>query len=132
MAAISACVGENTSVTLTWCPSLDSVLHAFTPSLAERHLDDDVLVDGGQLAAFPNHALGVGRHDLGADRALHQIADRLERRTRVAAFLRHQRRVRGDAVDDPERNKGLDLLDVAGIDEQLHASTSMSGRDRPR
>ena len=32
LAAMSACVGENTSVTLTRSPSLDSVLQARTPA----------------------------------------------------------------------------------------------------
>ena len=77
-AASSACVGEKISVTLTRLPSDDSALQALTPSLRERHLDDDVLVDRGELAPFADHAFGVGGDDLGARRPLHDLADLLE------------------------------------------------------
>ena len=44
----------------------------------ERHLDDDVLVDRGELAPFADHAFGVGGDDLGARRPLDDLADLLE------------------------------------------------------
>ena len=91
--------------------------------LGERHLDDDVLVDGGEVAAFANHAGRVGGHDFGADRSLHGLADLLEDLAVVAALLRQQRRVGGHAVEDAERGERFDVLQVAGVDEQLHADS---------
>ncbi len=65
----------------------------------------------------------IGGDHLGADRALHGLADLLEDRARIARFLRHQRRVGGDAVEDADRGERLDLLQVAGVDKQLHRRT---------
>ena len=40
----------------------------------------------------------------------------------VARLLRQQRRVGRHAVDDAERGERLDVLDVAGVDEELHGA----------
>src|SRR5687767_12610438 len=85
--------------------------------LGEGHLDDDVLVDGGEIAPLAQHARGVGGDDLGADRALHRLADLLEDLPVVAGFLGHQRRVRRHAVENADRGERFDVLQVAGVDE---------------
>ena len=89
-------------------------LHAV---LGERHLDDDVLVDAGEIASLAHHARGVGGHDLGADRALDDLADLLEDLAIVAGLLGQQRRIGRHAVEDAERGERLDLLQVAGVDK---------------
>ena len=110
LAANSACVGEKISVTLTRMPSPDERLGGLDALARERHLHDDVLVDRRELAALGDHAGRVGRDDLGAHRPLHELADLLDDRARVAALLRQQRRIRRDAVDDAERHQRLDVL----------------------
>ena len=86
----------------------------------ERHLDDDVLVDRGEVAAFAKHPLPVGGEHFGADGALHDAADLLHRLAIIAGLLRHQRRVRRHAVDDADVGQRLDFLDVACVYEKLH------------
>ena len=109
-------------------PSPDSALQRLHAVARERHLDDDVLVDLRELAALGDHAGRVGRDDLGAHRALHEPADLLEDRARVAALLRQQRRIGRDAVDDAERHQRFDFLEIAGIDEELHDAHSILRR----
>jgi hypothetical protein len=92
------------------------------PFLGERHLDDDVRVDAGQVAAFADHAGRIGGHDFGADRTLHRGADLLEDRAVITALLGKQRRVGGHPVQDPQVGKGLNLLEVAGVSEEFHVS----------
>ena len=86
----------------------------------ERHFDDDVLVDRGEVAAFAKHALPIGGEDFGTDGALHDVADLLHRLAIVAGLLRHERWVRRHAVDDADVGERLDFLDVACVYEQLH------------
>ena len=93
----------------------------------ERHLDDDVLVNRREVAPFGDHPRVVGRDDLGADRALDDLADVLRDLPRVAALLRHERGIRRDAVDDAERDERLDFLEISGIDEEFHRSTCRLG-----
>src|SRR5687767_4332033 len=85
--------------------------------LGEGHLDDDVLVDGGEIAPLAQHARGVGGDDLGADRAFHRLADLLEDLPIVAGFLGHQRRVRRHAVENADRGERFDVLQIAGVDK---------------
>ena len=66
LAASSAWLAEKHSVTLTMVPSPVSALHALRPSSVSGTLTVDVLGDLGELAAFLQHALVVGRGDLGA------------------------------------------------------------------
>ena len=117
-AASSAWAAEKISVTLTRVPSRRQRLARLDAVPGERHLDDDVLVDLRELAPFAQHALDIGRDDFGAGRPLHDLADPLEDGAVVAAFLRQQRRVGGDAVDDAERHQRFDFLEIARVDEE--------------
>jgi hypothetical protein len=76
-----------------------------------------VLVDRGELAPFAEHAGRVGRDHFGADGALHDLADLLEDLPVVAPFLRHQRRVRRDAVEDADVGERLDVFQIAGVNK---------------
>jgi hypothetical protein len=75
--------------------------------LREGDLDDDVLVDGGEVAPLAHHAGRVGGRYFGAHRALHDVTNLLQDLAVVAALLGEQRRVRRDTVDDAERERGL-------------------------
>ena len=55
----------------------DSALQVFQAVRRQRHLDGDVLGDLGELPAFFEHRLVVGRGGLGADRARDDGADLL-------------------------------------------------------
>jgi hypothetical protein len=102
LAARSACGGEKTSVVLMRIPSDDSVLIALRPPLAD-------------------HGGGLEARDLGADRARgHDGADLAHRLVEVAALLRDEGGVGGDAVEDPPGVGLADLLHVRGIEEYLH------------
>ena len=120
LAASSACAAVKTSVTFTLMPSDDKRLAGLNARLRERHLDDDVLVDLGEVASLAQHAVDVGRHDLRARRPLHDVADALQQRAIVPALLRQQRGIGGDAVDDAERHQCFDFLQIAGVDKELH------------
>src|SRR5690606_5700988 len=92
-------------------------LHALA---RERHLDDHVLVDGGDLASLAHHLVSGGGDHFAAHGTLHDAADLLHDLPGIPARLREQRRVGGGAVDHAERRQRLDVLDVAGIDKQFH------------
>src|SRR5580765_2160959 len=95
-AARSACVGEKTSVTLTFLPSDESALHALTPSF----VNGTFTTMCSSLAAFTDHPVGIGRDNLGAGRSFDDLADLLQDGFVVAAFLRQERWIGRDAVDD--------------------------------
>src|SRR5207248_552405 len=87
----------------------------------ERDLHDDVRAQRGELASFAHDLAVLRGGDLRGHRSLHDVADLDEHVAKLAAALRDQRRVRGDAVDEPHRRGLADLLHVGGIDEELHA-----------
>ena len=95
-------------------------LHAV---LRERHLDDDVLVDGSQLATLPNHAVEVGGDDFRARRAFHDLTDLLQDGFVIATLFGEQRRVGRDPVDDAERHQRFDFFQIAGINKEFHDGT---------
>ena len=57
---------------------------------------------------------------LGARRALDGLTDLLEDVAVIPGLFRQQRRVGRNTVDDAERHEILDVLEVAGVDEELH------------
>ena len=85
--------------------------------LAERDLDDDVLVQLGQRAALGDHAVGVFGHNLGRSRAAGQVADPLDDVARITLLLREQRGVRGGAGENAPLGDLLNLCDRSGVDE---------------
>ena len=88
----------------------------------ERHLDRDVGGDRGKLSAFGEHGLGVGRGDLGAHGARHDVADVANHVEEIAAGLGDERRIGGHAVEQPGRREIFDLRDVRRVYEELHAA----------
>src|SRR5439155_14013997 len=67
------------------------------------------------------HAFDVVRHDLCGHRAAVDAADLLEDLLVGHALdLAEQGRVGGDAVQDAPAVDGTDLVDVGGIEEELH------------
>src|SRR4029079_9974158 len=95
--------------------------HRLEALLAHRDLDDDV---GGELRERPTlleHALDVLGDDLGGDGPWRDLADLLEDRVVArAADLRVEGWVRRDAVEDAPAGDGPDLVDVGGVEEDLH------------
>jgi hypothetical protein len=79
-----------------------------------------VLVNRREIAPLAQHALEIGGHHLGAHRPLHDLADLFQNLPVVSAFLGQERRVRGYAVENPDRRELLDFLDAPGVDEQFH------------
>ena len=71
---------------------------------ADRHLDDDMLVPGHDLAALADHLVGVLGDDLGADRPLDDVADLADgvAEGAVALLLGQQRRIGRDAGQNAE------------------------------
>ena len=122
-AASSACAAENTSVTLTRMPSSDSVLQAWMPSRVSGTLTTMCSSMLRDVVSLAHHAGEFGRttSPLTGPFTMAQIFLRFC--AVVARFLRQQRRVGGHAVDDADARKRLDVLDAAGVYEQLHESS---------
>ena len=98
----------------------------------ERHLDRDVGRDGGELAAFGKHGLGIRRGDLGADGARHNVADVPDHLEEVAAGLGDKRGIGGHTVEQAGRCEIFDLGDVRRVYEKLHgAAPSETPRPAP-
>ena len=86
----------------------------------ERHFDDHVFVDRGDVVPLAHHPRKVGRGHLSADRSLDDVADFFQVLAELARLLGQQRRVRRDAVEDSQCRNRFDVPDAAGIDEELH------------
>ena len=68
----------------------------------------------------------VGGGHLGADRARNDAQISLTTSRNLPPALGDQRRIGGDAVDQPGGGEVANLGDVGGIDEELHCSTYCS------
>jgi hypothetical protein len=79
-----------------------------------------VLVDGREAAALGNHPGVVGGDDLGAHRSFHQLANLLDDLPRIAALLRHQRRLVVTPSMMPSGTSASMLFEISGVDEDLH------------
>ena len=86
----------------------------------QRQLDRDVGGDLGELAAFLDHAVIVGRDDFGADRAGGERADLGDHLGEGAAGLGNQRRVGGHPVDEAGGGEVGDVFRVGSVDEEFH------------
>ena len=73
-----------------------------------------------EALAFAHHGLVFGGRHLGADVAGHHLADLLDRVDHVAPGFRDQRRVRGDAVEQPGRRELADFVEIGRVDEEFH------------
>ncbi len=86
----------------------------------ERHLDGDVVGQGGQRSALCEHRLALERGDFGGDRAGHDGADLLQDFREVAAGLGNQRGIGRDPIDQAGLGEIADFGDVRRIDEKAH------------
>jgi hypothetical protein len=86
----------------------------------QRDFHRDIGGDGGKLAAFGQHVVGLERDHFGGDRALDEGADLLGDFQDVAAGFQDEGRVGGDAVHHAEVVKLTDGVDVGGVDEEFH------------
>src|SRR5438128_9443285 len=84
------------------------------------NLHDDVLVELRELATLLDHLVRLRRRDLQGDRAVDEGEDVLDDLGPLAARLRDERRIRRDAVEDAPGSGFADLLDVRGVQENLH------------
>src|SRR5437667_44787 len=86
------------------------------------HLDlhDDVLVELRELATLLDHLVRLRRRDLQGYRAVDEGEDVLDDLGPLAARLRDERRIRRDAVEDAPGSRFANLLDVRGVQENLH------------
>ena len=69
---------------------------------------------------FAHHAGVVGGGHLAAHRAFDDAADLFQVVAKVARFFRQKRRIGRDAIENAERGDGFDVLDAAGVNEELH------------
>src|SRR5262249_829351 len=90
------------------------------PVSRQRHLYDHVLINRGDLVPLPHHAGEVGRGHFAAHRTLDDVADFLQDLMELALLLRKERRIRRHSIENTECGEGLDVLDAAGIDKDLH------------
>jgi len=79
-----------------------------------RNLDDHVLVDGGDLAAFRDHSGRVGGRclDFAADRSVHDGGNFGHDLLEVAAFFGYEGRIGGYAADDAHGVGFPDVVDI--------------------
>jgi hypothetical protein len=79
-------------------------------------------MDRRELAALGHHVSRIDRRHLGRDRPVDDADDLAQRGMEFLAFLGDEARIRGHAVEQPERGGLADLVDVRGVDEELHGS----------
>ena len=88
------------------------------------HLHDNVFVEGGQGLPFLDHLLKIGTDDFSTHIAIGNVADVYVVLAHCSitrdAFLGHQAGVGGHTVEDAEGFGFADLVEVGGIDEELH------------
>ena len=121
LAASSAWLAEKHSVTLTMrFISVRIVLQAFRPSSVSGTLMQILSAILARHLGFLHHLLVFGGDDFGRNRALDDAADFLGDLGDVAAGLQDQRRIGGDAVEQPEIVQLADFLHIGGIDKKFH------------
>ena len=78
-------------------------------------LDHDVGGDLGKGKPLAEHPLSIVADHFGRDWAWGESADLLQELFVGAANLRVERRVGGDAVNDPPADAGFDLVDICSV-----------------
>ena len=100
------------------------VTQGFYPVFDHGHFDHDVVVERGQSLAFLDHIFKVGADDFCTDITIGDVADVYVVLTYGSiarnSFLGHQAGVGGHTVEDAEGFGFADLVEVGGIDEELH------------
>ena len=97
----------------------------------QRHFHHYVLVNGRELAPFHQHLVGIGRDHFSADIAVDEAANFADLFFHRRAFLRDQRGVGGDSVNNPPPRAGLQLIQVGGVEKKFHVY-SLFGLRRKR
>src|SRR5580692_8371646 len=90
----------------------------------ERASHYNVFVDFRQLAPLLDHRPGFGLYHLRADIAVHNIADLADMLFKRLAFLRDERGICSDAIDDSPAYAGSQFGQVCGIEKEFHGSVS--------
>src|SRR5207253_1607627 len=87
-----------------------------------RHLNlhYHVLVKLRELAALFDHLLRLSRSDLDGDRAVDEGQDVLDHLGPLPAGLRDERGIRRHPIEDAPGGRLADLVDVRGVEEDLH------------
>src|SRR5206468_653139 len=93
---------------------------------------DDVLVELRELPALLDHVVGVRRRDLEADRPVDEGEDVLDHLPPLPSGLRDEGRVRRDPIEHAPGGRLADLVDVRGVEENLHHSTTTVLLNGPR
>ncbi len=88
--------------------------------MRQRHLDSDIAGDLRQLAAFGQHRRKIERGYLGAHRPGNDRTDLAHDVEEIASRLGDERRIGGDAVNEPGCGEIGDLGEIRGVDEKFH------------
>jgi len=89
------------------------------PFTGHRHLDDDIVGDGGEILALSDHSVdGLIRH-LGGHGARYEVRDHLDEVGEFEALFGGQRRVRRHAFEDSPALGGFEVGQVCGVEKQL-------------
>src|SRR5699024_3393638 len=99
---------------------VDQVLAHLQAGGSQRHLDADVVGNGGQLFAFDQHGFVIGGGDLGAYRTIDDTTDFRDRFDEITTGLVDQRRVGGYPVEQIQIGEFADIIHVCGIDKKFH------------
>ncbi|MGC4051518.1 MAG: hypothetical protein QM757_19380 [Paludibaculum sp.] len=130
LAARMAWLGVKQRVTLTRMPSLSStdVEQAWMPVAGQRALHNDVLVQFGHFAAFPQHAIDSVEMTsaLIGHRQFHRSSNLF---LYVNAFLRDQRRIGRDSIDDAPGGSFFQFIEISCIQKKFHSESCVLGHD---
>src|SRR6185503_18882018 len=81
-----------------------------------------------QAFALRDHGVGFERGDLGAYGTLDNRANLLDNFAKIAAGFRHERRIRGHAVEKTGRGDLANLSNVRRIDKEFHRTIRFTWR----
>ena len=95
----------------------------FQPVPGQGNLDRDVVGPRGQDATLADHVVEGGGGDLGTDGSRDDFADLVEDFKKIAPAAGDERGIGGHAVEQTSGREILDLVDVGGVDKELHDSS---------
>src|SRR5205809_173528 len=107
-------------------------LDRLEPFRGHLNFHDHVLVQLRELAALLDHLLRLGRRNLEGDRAVDEGEDVLDYLGPLSAGLRDERGIRRHPVEDAPGRGLTDLVDVGGVEEDLHHENQPSPKARAR
>ena len=92
-----------------------------TTANERKDVRNDVLVQLGQFASFPDHRAGFGGNYFRADIAVYNLANPANLFADGISFPRNQRGVGSDAIDDTPIRAFANFVKIGGIQEKLHS-----------